>query len=72
MLRGFKPLVDTSDPNNMKGIINTNHKREEDVAMQRYPLSNAIFANLKNKAAMSHSLDSKKHCLFDKHASVGL
>jgi hypothetical protein len=49
----------------MKGIINTNHKREEDVVMQRYPLSNATFTNLQNKAEMSHSLDSKQHCLFD-------
>jgi hypothetical protein len=33
--------------------------------MLLYPLSNATFANLQNKAAMSHLLDSKKHCLFD-------
>ena len=39
-------LVDTSHPNNMGGIIIANCKREEDIALQRYPLSNAIFAEL--------------------------
>ena len=63
-LQGFKPPIDMSDPNNMGGIIITNCKREEDVAMQRYPLSNIIFAELQRKAAMSHSLDSDGHCLF--------
>ena len=58
-LQGFKPLVDTSDPNNMGGIIVANRKREEDVKMQRYPLSNAIFAEIQRKAALSHSLNSK-------------
>ena len=64
-LQGFKPLVDTSNPNNMGGIITTNCKREEDVAMQRYPLYNAIFAEIQKNAATSHLLDSKQHCLFD-------
>ena len=64
-LRGFKPPVDISDPNNLGGIIITNRKREEDVAAQRSPLSNAIFAELQRKATASHSLDSKRNCLFD-------
>ena len=49
----------------MGGIIITNHKSEEDVAMQRYPLSNAICSELQRKTATSHSLDSEQHCLFD-------
>ena len=57
-LQGIKPLVDMSDPNNIGGIIIKNRKREEDVAMQRYPLSNAIFSELQRKSAMSHSLDT--------------
>ena len=58
-LRGFNPPVDTSNHNNMGGIIITNLKKEEDIAMQRYPLSNAIFAELQRKAATSHLLDSE-------------
>ena len=44
MLQGFKPPVDISDPNNLGGIIITNRKREEDVATQKSPLLNPIFA----------------------------
>ena len=64
-LRGFKPPIDISDPNNLGGIIITNRKREEDIAAQRCPLSNAIFAELQRKASASHSLDSEQNCLFD-------
>ena len=64
-LRGFKPPIDISDPNNLGGIIITNRKREEDVAAQRCPLSNAIFAELQRKATASHSFDSERNCLFD-------
>ena len=64
-LRGFKPPIDISDPNNLGGIIITNRKREEEIAAQRCPLSNAIFAELQQKASASHSLDSEQNCLFD-------
>jgi hypothetical protein len=64
-LRGFKPPIDISDPNNLGGIIITNCKREEDVAAQCSPLSNQIFAEVQRKATASHSHDSKRHCLFD-------
>ncbi len=64
-LRGFKPPIDISDRNNLGGIIITNRKREEDIAAQRRPLSNAIFAKLQQKASASHSLDSERNCLFD-------
>ncbi len=65
ILRGFKPPIDISDPNNLGGIIITNRKREEDVAAQRCPLSNAIFAKLQRKATASHSFDSDCNYLFD-------
>ena len=45
-LQGFPSPVNPSDPNNMGGIIITNHGREEDIAMQRYPLNSAILAKL--------------------------
>ena len=64
-LQGFNPPVDILDPNNLGGIIITNCKREEEVASQRCPLSNAIFAELQRKATTSHSLDSEQHSLFD-------
>jgi len=64
-LRGFKPPIDISDPNNLGGIIITNRKREEEITAQRCPLSNAIFAELQRKASASHSLDSERNCLFD-------
>jgi hypothetical protein len=44
-LRGFPALVDPSDPNNMGEIITTNHAREEDIAIQGYPLNLEILAN---------------------------
>jgi hypothetical protein len=64
-LRGFKPPIDISDPNNLGGIIITNCKREEDIAAQRSPLSNAIFAELQRKASASHSPDSEQKCIFN-------
>ena len=33
-LQGFPASVNPSDPNNMGGIIITNHAREEDIAIQ--------------------------------------
>jgi hypothetical protein len=64
-LRGFKPPIDITDPNNLGGIIITKRKREEDVASQQCPLSNAIFAKLQRKATASHSFDSERNYLFD-------
>ena len=64
-LRGFKPPVDISDPNNLGGIIITNRKREEDVAVQQSPLSNPFFSELQRRARTSHLLDSKRNCMFD-------
>jgi len=47
------------------GIIITNHGREEDIAMQRYPLNSAILAKLGTIAASSRSEGSKQNLIFD-------
>jgi hypothetical protein len=49
-LRGFTSPVDLSDPNNAAGIIIMNHKKEEDIAVQHYPLNSAILAKLSTLA----------------------
>ena len=49
----------------MGGIIITNHGREEDITMQRYPLNYAILAKLGTMAASSCSEDSEKNLIFD-------
>ena len=41
-LQGFTSPVNLSDPKNAAGIIIMNHKREEDIAVQQYPLNSAI------------------------------
>jgi len=64
-LRGFKPPANFSDPNNMVNILVTNLKREEDVAKQRSPLDNHIFALLQDRAAKSKSQDSADVVLFN-------
>jgi hypothetical protein len=46
-LRSFSPLVDFSNPNNMTAILLNNMLREEDIARQRAPLDNKIFAKLR-------------------------
>jgi hypothetical protein len=45
-LRGIKAPVDTSNPNNMAGILINNLFKEEDIAIQRSPLKSNIFAKL--------------------------
>ena len=63
--RGFRTPIDTSDPNNYGGILIANHKKEEDIAAQRYPLTSAIFAELGKRASLSNSADSEPHMIFD-------
>jgi hypothetical protein len=46
-LRSFKPPADLSNPNNMMAILLNNMLREEDIARQRAPLNNKIFARLR-------------------------
>ena len=45
-LQGFTSPVNLSDPNNAAGIIIMNHKKEEDIAVQQYPLNSAILEKL--------------------------
>ena len=64
-LRGYKPPTDLSDKNNMPGIVINNLIKQEDVASQRAPLDNAIFAETNRAAKASHSLDSDRNLFFD-------
>ena len=64
-LRGFKSPIDSSDPNNVGAMLISNCKKEEDIAVQRLPLNNSIFAELKKMAKLSKSTDSEKNVLFD-------
>ena len=57
-LWGFHAPVVPSDPNNFGGIIIINHAREENIAIQRYPLNSEILAKLATMAATSSSIDS--------------
>ncbi len=42
----MKVPVNTTDPNNMAGILINNLVKEEDIARQRSPLDSIIFAQL--------------------------
>jgi hypothetical protein len=46
-LRRFSPPANLSNPNNMTAILLNNMLREEDIAKQRAPLNNKIFAELR-------------------------
>jgi hypothetical protein len=45
-LRGMKAPVNTTNPNNMAGILINNLVKEEDIARQRSPLDSNIFIEL--------------------------
>ena len=45
-LQGFRSPIDLSDPDDYGGTLIINHKREEYIAAQRYPLMSAIFTKL--------------------------
>jgi hypothetical protein len=64
-LRSFSPPADLSDPNNMMAILLNNMLREEDIARQRAPLANKIFAELHPTAIASKCKDSVSDLLFD-------
>jgi hypothetical protein len=61
----MKAPVDSSDPNNMAGILINNLIKEEDIARQRSPLDNNIFAKLLRKLDVSCLPDSEQRTLFD-------
>ena len=63
-LRGFRPPIDLSDPNNYGGTLIVNHRREEDIAAQQYPLTSAIVAELGKRASLLKSPNSEQHLLF--------
>ena len=64
-LRGFCPPIDTSDPDNYGGTLKNNHRKEEDIAVQRYPLTAAIFAELGKRSEKSKSDDSEQCLIFN-------
>jgi hypothetical protein len=64
-LCGFAPPADLSDPSNMTSILINNMLRKEDIARQRAPLDNKIFAQLQHSAASSKRCDSASNLLFD-------
>ena len=43
-LQGFPPPIDFYDPDNATCMLITNHEKEEEVAVQQYPLNLAILA----------------------------
>jgi hypothetical protein len=66
----MKAPVNTSDPNNMVGILINNLVKKEDIARQRSPLDRNIFAKLLQKSNVSCSPDSEQCTLFD-HVALG-
>jgi hypothetical protein len=57
--------VNTSDPNNMAGILIKNLVKEEDIMRQPSPLDSNIFAELLRKLNVSCLLDLEQRTLFD-------
>jgi hypothetical protein len=55
---GFAPPANLSDPRNMTSILINNMLGNEDIACQRAPLDNEIFAQLQHSAASSKNCDS--------------
>ena len=64
-LRVFPSPIDFSDPDNATCMLIMNHKKEEDIAVQQYPLTSAILAQLDTMASSSSSMDSEKNLMFD-------
>jgi hypothetical protein len=64
-LQGYKQPTDLLDANNMPGIIINNLITQENIASQRAPLDDAIFAEIARAAKASHSLNSDQNLLFD-------
>jgi hypothetical protein len=64
-LRGLAPPANLSDSNNMTAILNNNMLRKEDIACQRAPLDNEIFAELQCSATSSKNSDLDNNLLFD-------
>jgi hypothetical protein len=63
-LQSMEAPIETSDPNNMAGILIKKLVKEEDIARQHSPDSN-IFAQLLRKSNASRSPDSEQCTLFN-------
>ena len=46
-------------------MLITNHKKEEGIVVQQYPLNSAILAQLDTMASTSSSMDSEKNLMLD-------
>lgn len=64
-LRNMPAPADLSDPNNMSAMLINNMLREEQIARQRAPLDNDIFAEIRRVADASKSDDSANMLLRD-------
>ncbi len=64
-LRGFAPPADVSDLNIMMATLINNMLWEEDIAHQRAPLDNNIFAELQYIATSSKNSNLVSNLLFD-------
>jgi len=64
-LRNMPPPANLSDPNNMSAILINNMLREEQIARQRAPLDNEIFAEICRVADASKTEDSANALLRD-------
>ncbi len=64
-LQSMEAPVDTSDPNNMVGILINNLIKEEDIPRQRSLLDSNIFAELLWKSNVSRLPDFEQRTLFD-------
>ena len=63
--RGFPLPIRWSEAGNIPAVLVNNWSREEDVASQRSPLDNRIFAQLHAKASVSESPDSLDNLFFE-------
>ena len=63
--RGFPLPIRWSEAGNIPAVLVNNWSREEDVASQRSPLDNRIFAQLHAKASASESPDSLDNLFFE-------
>jgi hypothetical protein len=61
---GMTP-TDLSNTKTMASIVINNLTTEENIACQRKPLDNAIFAEIQHVARLSHSIDSDHSLLFE-------
>ena len=64
-LQGFPAPVDLHNPDNPAGCKIMNHQKEENIAVQRYPLNSEILAKLATMASSSPSMNSEQNLVFN-------